>query len=181
MVTWTGAWCLSFHVKQHQSSSTFQNEEPRCRKTEFFFCRNKSTLIRPPLGAEILRACVERCVLEFFFFVSVCTCSCCLVWWIKLWGVCLSLSLSLSPSVASLCFGAKPPGHTCDTNRHQTRHCTQTKADVGRDVLFQYNACCFPSAGGYAPQADINQPLCVPACSESERLEEDRDTCSASP
>lgn len=28
--------------------------------------------------------------------------------------------------------------HTCDTNRHQTRHCTQTKTDADVDVPFQY-------------------------------------------
>lgn len=51
----------------------------RCaEKQSFCFAEIKahSTLIRPPLGDEILRACAERCVLEFFylfFLVSVCS------------------------------------------------------------------------------------------------------------
>lgn len=95
MVTWTDAWCLSFHAKQLQSSSTFQNEEPLCRKTEFLFCRNKST---PHVNQTSIRGrnpqsmCGTVCP-GILLFVSVCVaCSCCLVWWMKLWGVCLSPS-----------------------------------------------------------------------------------------
>lgn len=142
-------------------------------------------MIRPPLGDGVLGACVERCVLEFFLFLggSLCESHAAVVWSDELnCGVSVCPSLSLPPpSAAPLCFGARAPGQTCDTNRHQTRHCTQAGADVGRDVLFQCNACCFLSAGGFAPRASVNQPLCVPACSESGRCERDGDACSASP
>lgn len=102
-------------------------------------------------------------VLEFFLsqcIVSILTKE------LKRW-----VSVPPSPSVISLCFGTKSPGHTCDTNRHQTRQCTQTKTDVGWDVLFQYYACRLLSAVGYAFQASFNQLPCDPAWSKSRRCE----------
>lgn len=76
------------------------------------------------------------------------------------------VSVSPSPSVifflTASALAQSHRGILCDTNRHQTRHCTQTKTGGGRDVLFQYYARCLLSAVSLAFQTCIIQPLCDP-------------------
>lgn len=75
----------------------------------------------------------------------------------------VSVSPSLSVTFSLLLVLAQSHrGILCDTNRHQTRHCTQTKTDRGRDVLFKYYARCLLSAASLAFQVGVNQPLCDP-------------------
>lgn len=75
--------------------------------------------------------------------------------------------VSVSPSLAVIFFTASVlaqshGGILGDTNRHQTRHCTQTKTDRGSDVLFKYCARCLLSAASLAFQVGVNQPLFDP-------------------
>lgn len=69
-------WCLMF-VFSCQTTPVLQYIPERraaVQKNRVFVLQEKKarpTLIRPPLGDKILRACVERCVLEFFY-LSLC-------------------------------------------------------------------------------------------------------------
>lgn len=61
------------------------------------FCiKAHATLIRPPLRDKTLQCVQSGVSWNSSFFVFVCVaCSCCLVWWVKMWGVSLSVSASL--------------------------------------------------------------------------------------
>lgn len=137
-----------------------------------------STLIRLPLGDEILvqYACPGDL---FSLCVSIMQLVSSLIKELKCW-----VSVSPSPSVIFFSFffffyrfrlGSKPSGHTCDTNRHQTRQCTQTKTDVGMDVLFQYHACCLLAGVSLAFQARHQSAALWPSALSQKRCEEERE------
>lgn len=97
-----------------------------------------TTPIRLP-GDEVLVECLQHlCVLDIFV-QSVCGQTASDIWSEERTNV-LGVCFSLPPW---FCLGAKPLGQTCDTDRHRTRHCTQTSETWARMHLFQYCPCWF--------------------------------------
>ena len=161
------------------SNCSKETLSPKCRCSFVYFTGIKacSTLIRLPLGDEILVQ--DVCPGDLFSLcVSIMQLVSSLIKELKCW-----VSVSPSPSVIfflSFFFywfrlGSKPPGHTCDTNRHQTRQCTQTKTDVGMDVLFQYHACCLLAGVSLAFQAQHQSAALWPTALSQKRCEEERE------
>lgn len=157
------------------------NSKYRCSCVYFTRVKACSILIRLPLGGEILIQrvpwkcfclCVYAMLLLSSLFLEKKNVSVgCLS--LLLCHFCLPLLWHKAPGACLLHYY---------TYRQQTRHCTQTKTDVGMDVLFRCYACCLLFAVSLAFHTCIIQLFWLRR-SESGRCEDcDKyDTCGAPP